>query len=382
MNILHISPYVPDVHANHAGGVCMGKQVETLKKYHQVTVLTFVNDAHEKELIKKHPDYYYVETSKMSFIRNVLLHPMMPNMFAIRNDKAYKRKFIQLVKEKNIDAIHAEFTSMGQYVWIKKMFPHIKFNLTEHDVTIQSYERQVKEAKGIKKLYVSIEKNKVLASERKYLQEVDTVMTFNAKDRELLKHKYALQNVVVLNPYYGLEFNEHPKVEKEMHSICFVGQMGRDENHVAAMRLISIFKKINHQNWKLNIIGAHPKDELKREECNNIHISGFVDDINAEILKNEIAVFPLTYGAGIKLKVLLACGLGLPVVTSKIGAEGIDESGSVLQLAENDEEYIKIISDLLSNPNKVKNLSEKSIVFVKEKFSWEVSEKILKDIYK
>lgn len=31
MNILHISPYVPDVHANHAGGVCMGKQVETLK---------------------------------------------------------------------------------------------------------------------------------------------------------------------------------------------------------------------------------------------------------------------------------------------------------------------------------------------------------------
>ena len=33
MNILHISPYVPDVHANHAGGVCMGKQVETLKKY-------------------------------------------------------------------------------------------------------------------------------------------------------------------------------------------------------------------------------------------------------------------------------------------------------------------------------------------------------------
>lgn len=32
MNILHISPYVPSLHTNHAGGVCMGKTVETLRK--------------------------------------------------------------------------------------------------------------------------------------------------------------------------------------------------------------------------------------------------------------------------------------------------------------------------------------------------------------
>lgn len=32
MNILHISPYVPSVHASHAGGVCMGKELEALKK--------------------------------------------------------------------------------------------------------------------------------------------------------------------------------------------------------------------------------------------------------------------------------------------------------------------------------------------------------------
>ena len=42
MNILHISPYVPSVHAAHAGGVCMGKEVETLRKKHNVFVLSFV----------------------------------------------------------------------------------------------------------------------------------------------------------------------------------------------------------------------------------------------------------------------------------------------------------------------------------------------------
>ena len=42
MNILHISPYVPSLHTNHAGGVCMGKQVEALRKKHNVFVLSFI----------------------------------------------------------------------------------------------------------------------------------------------------------------------------------------------------------------------------------------------------------------------------------------------------------------------------------------------------
>ena len=71
MNILHISPYVPDVRASHAGGVCTGKQVETLKKNNNVYVITFVNDDYEMSLIKDHPDYKYVKTSKLYYIIKV-----------------------------------------------------------------------------------------------------------------------------------------------------------------------------------------------------------------------------------------------------------------------------------------------------------------------
>ena len=381
MNILHISPYVPDVRANHAGGVCMGKQVETLKKNHNVTILTFVNNDHDRKLIQDHPDYYYVETSKYTFMANALLHLNQPNMFAIRNSRAFKKKLLEIIEEKKIEAIHAEFTAMGQFVWVKKYYPNIIFNLTEHDVTIQSYTRQVNEAKGLKKLYLQMETNKVKKCEEEYLSNCDAVMTFNEKDSKLLKEKYGVNHVEVLNPYYGVDFNDIPNVEKEKNSICFVGQMGRDENHVAAMRLIQLFKEINHKDWKLNIIGAYPKDELKNMECENIHITGFVDDINAEILKNEIAVFPLTYGAGIKLKVLLAFGLGLSVITTSIGAEGIDEDGSVLELAETDEDIKEKIEKLLSDRSVLKQKSEECISFVKDKFTWDKTEEIFERIY-
>ena len=236
MNILHISPYVPDVHANHAGGVCMGKQVETLKKNNHVTVLTFVNNEYEQGLIKNHPDYYYVQTSKGSFVKNAISHLNMPNMFAIRNSKQFRDLFIKLVKEKDIEVVHAEFTAMGQFVWIKDMFPNIQFNLVEHDVTIQSYQRQVQDSKGLKHIYCLAEYNKVKKSEAMYLSKADHVMTFNQKDANLLKKNYSCNNVKVLNPYYGIDFSESNTIDKISNSICFVGQMGRNENHVAAMR--------------------------------------------------------------------------------------------------------------------------------------------------
>ncbi len=381
MNLLHISPFVPDVHANHAGGVCMGKQVETLKKNHNVTVLTFVNNDYERKLIQNHPDYEYVETSAFTFVGNILLHLSQPNMFAIRNSRAFKKKLLKIIEEKKIDAIHAEYTAMGQFIWIKKKYPNIIFNMTEHDVVVQSYTRQVNEAKGLKKLYCQIETNKVKKCEKEYVSHANTAMTFNEKDANLLKEIYHCENVEVLNPYYGVDFDHILKVEKIPNSICFVGQMGRDENHIAAMRLVKIFQSCNHPEWKLNIIGAYPKDELKAMECENIHITGFVDDINTEIQKNEIAVFPLTYGAGIKLKVLLAFGLGLPVITTSIGAEGIDEEGKVLHLVESDSELKEQMIQLLSNREALKEKSQECISFVHEKFNWEKTEEIFDRLY-
>lgn len=383
MNILHLSPFVPDVRASHAGGVCMGKQVETLKKNHNVTVLTFCNDAYEEKLLKDHPDFYYVKTSKWTFIANSLLHPSQPIYFGVRQSKTYKKLVRKLIEEKHIEAVHAEYTSMGQYWWIKEEYPNIMFNITEHDVTIQSYTRQCEEATGLKKLYLTVDKNKVYKKEKECLKHADNVMTFNTKDVELLKQYYGLENVYCINPYYGIDFDDiKTNITKQEKSICFVGQMAREENHIAAMRLKKIIKEINDPSIHLNIIGAHPRKELEECKSSNIHITGFVEDINREIQKNQIAVFPLTYGAGIKLKVLLAFGLGLPVITSSIGAEGIDEDGKVLLLAESDDEFKNQIENLMNDSERIKILSEKSSRYVKDNFNWNKTEEIFKRIYK
>ena len=104
--------------------------------------------------------------------------------------------------------------------------------------------------------------------------------------------------------------------------------------------------------------------------------------IEEYIDKCEIAVFPLNYGAGIKLKVLLSFGLGLPVITTKIGAEGIDEKGEVLIIKEDDLAFADEIKNLLSNKEKLLEKSKETTLFVNKNFNWRDNRELLKKIYR
>ena len=106
-----------------------------------------------------------------------------------------------------------------------------------------------------------------------------------------------------------------------------------------------------------------------------------MDDINKEISKAQFAVFPLTHGAGIKLKVLLAFGLGLPVVTGQVGAEGIDPEGRVIRLAETDEDYARAIRELTENGELRKELTAASRAYVRKHFDWGATEALYREIY-
>ncbi|WP_333646095.1 glycosyltransferase family 4 protein [Lacrimispora sp.] len=390
MNILHVSPYYPSLETNHAGGVCMGKEIESLEKKNKVYVLTFVASDYDKKLAVSEEKAHrrYVVIHKWNRIAHVLLEPFLPAYFAARTSFRYAAMLIYYLKKYDIEAVHMEYSSMGQYIWlIKKIFPNVIIHLVEHDVTIQSYERKKESSKGITRWYYGRECKKIRKQEGYYCRKADQILTFNQKDCRLLKEIYKVQNVQVINPYYGIDdiYYEIPdnKRKAEYANICFLGQMGREENHLAAQRLIRIGYKVKKIIPELNIyiIGNQPSEELKKEQNEFIHITGFVEDVDEYLQKAQIAVFPLTLGAGIKVKVLRSMALGIPVITGSVGAEGIDESGEVIQLTESDEDYISNISELVRNEERCLELSYLSQEYVRRNFSWRKSEEVLQRLY-
>ncbi len=229
---------------------------------------------------------------------------------------------------------------------------------------------------------------KILEKEGKYVGRADQVLTFNEKDKQLLKDYYDRKDVIVLNPYFGeLEtVSGIPNTNRRKHSICFLGQMGRPENAAAAVRLIQICKRIKTTipDLQVYIVGNKPPEELQNQQNEYIHVTGFVEDVDEYLRSAQIAVFPLMEGAGIKVKVLRALAAGTPVITGDIGAEGIDEDYNILIHAEADQEYEEEICRWLSEEKQadLERRSEGSLRFVREHFGWKTSEIILDRLYR
>ena len=196
MNILYISPYVPSVHACHAGGVLMGKEVETIREKNNLYLISFINNDNDKQLAKEYADNEaeFFEIKKWQMCLKAILHPFTPNLFAIRIDKRFEKRVCNIIKEKQIDAIHADYTAMGYYQIVKKYFPKIQFNMVEHDVVQQSYKRQAEHAGGLRKIYYKWQLSLVKKKELKYCKRADAVFVLNDKDKKLLFDYYGLDN--------------------------------------------------------------------------------------------------------------------------------------------------------------------------------------------
>lgn len=132
---------------------------------------------------------------------------------------------------------------------------------------------------------------------------------------------------------------------------------------------------------KFLIIGGGATVGLKKLASENVIFAGRVDDVREYLKKCKIFVCPLTFGSGIKTKNLESMSMGLPVVTSVIGAENIDAvSGKDWIVAESDEDFANSILKLLDDDKLRTKIGKCGSNFVRKNFTWQVAEKELKKI--
>ncbi|MBQ7683717.1 MAG: glycosyltransferase [Bacteroidaceae bacterium] len=110
--------------------------------------------------------------------------------------------------------------------------------------------------------------------------------------------------------------------------ICFVGNMRTLQNQDAVLFFVNeIFPRIlkHEPDTIFYIVGAQPPKAIQQLACNNIIVTGFVDDLGETISDACLTVAPVRVASGIQNKVLVAMGYGLPVVLTSLIAQGIPE---------------------------------------------------------
>jgi glycosyltransferase involved in cell wall biosynthesis len=124
--------------------------------------------------------------------------------------------------------------------------------------------------------------------------------------------------------------------------------------------------------------GAQDYSELNRPEL-GVRMHGFVEDIRPFFEQCQILVAPLSVGSGTRIKILEAMATGTPVVSTTIGAEGLDYAdGQNILIANTPSALSAAVVRLLRDPEECFRIGAAGRRLVERKYSWESAGDIMR----
>jgi glycosyltransferase involved in cell wall biosynthesis len=195
-----------------------------------------------------------------------------------------------------------------------------------------------------------------------------TILT-SPVEYEILNKENELSTFAIL-PNIHAESENHVEPFGKRNDIMFIGSFLHDPNVDAVKYFINeilpnIKQKI--QNVKFFIIGSNPTEEIKKLASDDVIVTGFVKDLQPFYDKYRVMVAPLRYGAGIKGKVTQSLTKGLPLITTPIGAEGMNLiDGEHCMISENPDEFAEKTIQVYNNEKLWSKLSKNGMDIAQE----------------
>lgn len=162
-------------------------------------------------------------------------------------------------------------------------------------------------------------------------------------------------------------------------SVCFVGTMFYRPNYLAARALVQeVFPLIRRElpDATCHLAGkTNDRDysELHHPEA-GVYMHGFVEDIRSHFEGSQVLVTPISVGSGTRIKILEAMATGTPVVSTAIGAEGIDISdGENIVIGKTAVELARAAVGLLRDRERCVRMGIAGRRLVEGRYSWDAS---------
>ena len=212
------------------------------------------------------------------------------------------------------------------------------------------------------------------AEERRALAAVDAVLACSDADADELRSMGASRVVVVPNGVdtEGVAWSAPTRGQ----TLLYVGQLGYRPNEAAAIELVDDILPLVRTRVagaRLRIVGREPGDALLRRAGHDVEVTGAVDDVVPHLHACRALVVPLHAGSGTRLKILEAMAAGVPVITTTIGAMGIDAvPGRDLLVGDTATELADLAAEVIEDDDVANALSLAGRRLVEERYDWRV----------
>ncbi|NCA77621.1 MAG: glycosyltransferase [Alphaproteobacteria bacterium] len=309
-----------------------------------------------------------------------------------------EEKYITYFQQKGIEILYGRFCEQNWLKWLKEHGSDFNYIFISRPRVALNYLKQVKEFTKAKIIFYGHDlhylreqrqfelegKGEILESaiasramEQQVFESVDVIYYPSSVEIERIRSDFNLKNITrAIVPFIFSDFPARPYEIGNRNDLLFVGGFYHQPNCDAVLWFLDeVFPEVCKAipGIKYYIAGSHPTDEILSRASEQVIITGFVTDAELTELyrKCRMVVAPLRYGAGIKGKIVEAMYHGLPVVTTTVGAEGLDGADSILLLADEPNGFARQLIRHYDDEPTLQQISRKSLEFVKDNFSKE-----------
>ncbi len=379
MKILMFTPYVP-YPPNSGGRTRTFNLIKNLSAKHEITSFSFLRTDHPEPNLTELQKYcskirIFRRKKSWTSISKIIRtgfssFPYLANMYYFSSVKeAIKRELAQ----GKYDLIHLE----TYYIMPNIPPTQVPILLAEQTIEYLVYQHYAQKfpiwpVKPL--LYVDVQKHKFW--EVYYWKKANKVVAMSDDDKDKMLDLVPNLNVDVVPNGLDIKFFSQKVAVPQRSSprILFQGNFSWLQNREAVLVLTSkiwpLIKK-TLPTASLWIVGREPTAAIRKLSQKDIMVSDNVEDIRMAHQGSDVLVAPLYGGGGTRYKVLEAMASGLPVVTTKIGIEGLNARNNVEALISDDPaEIARLTVKLIQNKKLAEQISLNAKKLVGENFDW------------
>jgi polysaccharide biosynthesis protein PslH len=297
--------------------------------------------------------------------------------------------------EQNFDIVHMESLLLAAYLPILRAAKSRPLVVCDwHNIDSEVLQRYSRHAPSMaRKAYAKVTINRLQVLEKQALSDFNGHFVVSRRDRRRLLEinpdarifvadngvDCRFHSIESIDKAYSLWLSKRPNTSNftatEPHRLLFVGSM---DYHANVDAVVTFAKEIwptifaRHPQIKFTIVGRNPGAEIRALASHTgIEVTGTVDDVRPFYKEAIAAVVPLRIGGGSRLKILESMAAGIPVVSTGLGAEGLEVTDRKhLLLAETHPAFLRSIEEVIDNKELRLRIEADARLFVQQHYDW------------
>lgn len=301
----------------------------------------------------------------------------------------YRNKLIELLKTGDYEIIQIEGLYLAPYIKTIRKYSSAKISLRAHNIEHEIWERMIAGEKSyLKRVYLKILYRRLKKFELSFINKYDFLVPITERDADKFRDYGNKKSLMVSQTGIDASKLNNYKNKTEFPSIFHIGALDWAPN-IEGLKWFfqNVWNDVISENPKLKIFiaGRNASPELQDyfKGIKNLVFRGEVNDAYEFMSKKSVMIVPLLSGSGMRIKIIEGMALGKAIISTKIGAEGINcINNKEILIADTKKEFLDAIKKVGSDKSFCENIGENAKEFIMKNFDNKAVTSQLVDFYK